>query len=210
MVVGVVGDVRHEDLSEQGRMGIYLPLAQENAAAVTLVAKTDGDPLDQAEVIRSRIWQVGPGIVILGVASMDQVLSLSIWSARIFSAMLGSFAFIALTLAVVGIYGVVAFSVARRSSEIGVRIAMGARRFDILRLVLGHTGQTLLIGIGLGFLGALAASRVIASIVYEVEALDPAVYATVSLALLLAGLIAGYLPARRAIGLDPADSLRCE
>ncbi len=209
-VVGVVSDVRHEDLSEQGRMGIYLPLAQENTVAMTMVAKTDGDPLDLAELTRSRIWQVGPGIVVLGVVSMDQVLSLSIWSARIFSAMLGSFAFIALTLAVVGIYGVVAFAVARRSSEIGVRIAMGARKFDIFRLVLGRAGQTLLIGLGLGLLGALAASWVVASIVYEVEALDPAVYATVALALLVAGLIAGFLPARRAIRLDPADTLRCE
>jgi ABC-type antimicrobial peptide transport system permease subunit len=87
---------------------------------------------------------------------------------------------------------------------------MGARKFDIFRLVLARAGQTLLIGLGLGLLGALAASRVVASIVYEVEALDPAVYATVALALLVAGLIAGFLPARRAIRLDPADTLRCE
>ena len=141
---------------------------------------------------------------------MEQVLSRSIWSARIFSAMLGSFAFIALALAVVGIYGVIAFTVARRASEIGVRIAMGARWFDVMRLVLGHTGRTLLIGLGLGLLGALAASRVVASLVYEVESLDPAAYVTASLTLLLAGLLAGYMPARRAVRLDPANALRSD
>ena len=209
-VVGVVGDVRHEDLAEQGRMGVYLPFAQENPAAMTVVAKTNSDPLDLAEATRTRVWDVGPGIVILGVGSMDQVLARSIWSPRIFSAMLGSFAFIALALAVVGIYGVVAFTVARRAGEIGVRIAMGARWIDVMRLVLGHTGRTLLLGLGLGLLGALAASRVIASIVYEVESLDPAAYVTASVTLLLAGMLAGYMPARRAINLDPANALRCE
>jgi putative ABC transport system permease protein len=209
-VVGVVGDVRHEDLAEQGRMGVYLPFAQEHPAAMTVVAKTNGDPLDLAEVTRTRVWQVGSGIVVLGVTSMERVLSRSIWSARIFSGMLGSFAFIALALAVVGIYGVVAFTVARRASEIGVRIAMGARWSDVLRLALGNTGRTLLIGLGLGLLGALAASKVVASLVYEVEALDPAAYVTASLTLLLAGLLAGYVPARRAIRQDPADALRCE
>ena len=209
-VVGVVGDVRQEDLTEQGSMGIYLPFAQRNSASMAVVIRTDGDPLEHVEVARSRIWQVGSGIMVFNASSMDQVLARSIWSARIFSGMLSSFAFVALALAAIGIYGVVAFSVARRTNEIGVRMAMGATRFDVLRLVLSQTSRTLVLGLALGLGGSVLLSRVLTSILYDVNPHDPAVFSCVAILLLTVGLVAAYLPARRAIRLDPAVTLRYE
>ena len=209
-VVGVVGDVRHMSLAQEPDAEIFLPFAQNPQPAMKLVMRTASDPLRSASALRQAVMEVDRDQPVSRVASMEQNLSNSVATKRFATTLLGIFATVALVLAIVGIYGVISFSVTRRQQEIGVRMALGARGGDVLRMVVGQGILLALIGVAIGLAAAFPLTRVIGSLLYGVRATDPAVYAGVALLLVAVAALASYLPARRAARMDPVVALRYE
>lgn len=210
-VVGVVGNIKHTGLSAAAQGELYFPYLQFLGTPNTvLVVRTHSDPLDAIAAIRSRIRDVQPDQPISDIRTMDQVLADSIAQPRFYTWLLGIFAGLALILASAGVYGVMSYSVSQRQHEIGIRMALGAQGSDILRQFMVHGARYVLIGLGIGLAGALAATRLLSSLLYEVKRTDPDTYALVSLLLLISALGAIYIPARRATRVDPLTSLRYE
>ena len=178
---------------------MYVPYAQDsNWNGLSLVIRTTGDPLALAAAVRSEIRSLDKGIPVYNVKTMDDVLALSVGPRRTPMLLLSAFAGVALLLAMIGIYGVTAYQVTQRTQEIGIRMALGAQMRDVVKLVL-QGGMTLaLVGIGLGVMGALVLTRLIRSLLFGVQATDPATFVLVSLALFATAAIACYLPARKA------------
>jgi len=218
-VVGVVGEVKQEEWAEEGRNEIYIPYLQARAYLIgpqphqqylTLVVRTDSDPTSLAASIRREVWAIEPNAPISSVATMGEVISNEVWQPRLSMSLLGGFAVVALMLAAIGIYGVMSYSVTRRTQEIGVRMALGADSSDILKLVV-RQGMTLAIaGLGIGLAASLALSRLLAGLLYQISPTDPATFAVVAMALALVAFISCYLPARRAAKVDPQVALRYE
>jgi len=216
-VVGVVADVRHRGLDASARPELYRPHAQfrfgsrdtsPNVAALTWAIRTSSDPLAATSAARAAIRAVDPTLGISDVETMEQVLADSTSDRRLNMLLFTLLGGLALALAAVGVYGVVAYSATQRTHEIGVRMAMGARPVDVLRLLLGEGGRLAAIGIAIGSTAALIASRLIRGLLFNVSATDPATFAVVPLALLAVALLASYLPARRAMRVDPMIVLR--
>jgi putative ABC transport system permease protein len=209
-IVGVVGDVRHAGLEAPPDPEMYVPFAQSPRARMSFVARTEADPLAAAPALRAALRQLDARQPVYNVRPMEQLLSQSVARRRFNLALLALFASVALALAAVGIYGVMAYTVEQRRHEIGIRLALGAQARDVFRLVVGQGMGLALAGIGLGLVAALAATRLMSSLLYGVSAADPLTYA--GIALLLAGVAfaACYLPARRASRVDPMDALRQE
>ena len=160
--------------------------------------------------IRRGIEAANSAITAGQVQSMDELISSSVAQPRFQTILVASFAGIGLTLAVIGIYGIVSYSVAQRTHEIGVRMAIGAQRFHVLHMVLGEGSRLVVLGIGLGILGALAAGRVLMSMLFEIKTTDPGTFIVVSILLAAVALLASYIPARRATKVDPIVALRYE
>jgi putative ABC transport system permease protein len=177
---------------------------------MAILVRTSNDPLAAVPAIRSELKQMDGELPMAGIASMDQLLSDSISRSRFTMLLLAVFAAIALILASVGIYGVIAYSVAQRSQEFGIRMALGANSRNVLRLVLRHGAFLTSLGIGLGILLSLAVTRFIATLLYGTSATDPLTFAAVALLLALVALAACYIPARRATRVDPIIALRYE
>jgi len=177
---------------------------------MTLVVRTTGPPQSVATAMREQIRTLDANLPVADVKTLRDQLDLSLFPSRVAAWTLGGFGVLALLLAAIGIYGVVSYSVAQRTREIGVRMAMGAREKDLLRLVLGEGLFVIAVGLALGLLLAAAATRVIASLLYGVEATDPLTFATVPLLLGFVALVASYIPARRATKVDPLVALRYE
>jgi ABC-type antimicrobial peptide transport system permease subunit len=156
------------------------------------------------------VRQIDSREVIYAVQTMDEVVSNSFAARRLSMILLGVFASLALVLACVGIYGVISYLVGQRTHEIGVRIALGAQRSDVLRLVLGHGARMAFLGVGIGVISALALTRLMARLLFGVTATDPLTFASVAILLTLVSLAACYIPARRAMRVDPIVALRCE
>ncbi|HEX8187723.1 MAG TPA: ABC transporter permease [Pyrinomonadaceae bacterium] len=209
-VVGVVSDVRRGGLDKEPYPQLYAPVAQLPTRGVTLVARTSGDPLAVVPAVRRELAALDRDLPLYNVRTMEQVLSDSISRRRFQMLLLAAFAGVGLLLAAVGIYGVISYSVAQRRHELGVRMALGARAADILKLVVGQGLGLTLAGVGLGLLGAFALTRVMSSLLYGVSATDPLTFACVSLALLGVALLACLVPARRATKVDPMIALRYE
>jgi putative ABC transport system permease protein len=213
-VVGVVGDVRQQSLSMEMQPGVYTPLSQARqlflARNMNFVIRAYGDPMSMAASAQREIQQVDPDLPMISIRTMDQVVSSSISGERFNALLLGIFAALALVLAAVGIYGVMAFSVAQRTHEIGIRMALGAQVRDVLRLVIKQGMILVLIGVGVGLIAALALTRMMKSLLFEVSATDPTTLVVVTVALIVVALLACWIPARRATRVDPTTALRFE
>jgi putative ABC transport system permease protein len=192
---------------------MYSPIAQFAEPAGILrdwVVRTDDDPQAIAANIRGAVWDVDKDLPVTRIRTMEEVRSLSVMSPRLNLLLFGLFAALALVLATIGIYGVTAYSVAQRTREIGIRIALGARANDVLRLVVGQGARLALIGVVLGMVGAFALTRLMASMIYGVSAADPLTFFAVAFLLVFVALTACYIPARRAMRVDPLVALRYE
>jgi putative ABC transport system permease protein len=209
-IVGVVGGVHDTGFDQQPRPTIYFPYLQTGDQTMSLVVRTDSEPGAIVPAIRNAIRAVDRDQPIFNVKTMDEIISGVVSAQRLAFILLGIFAFLALTLAAVGIYGVTSYSVSQRTHEIGIRMALGARESDVFRLVVGH-GLTLgLVGVGLGVAGALVLTRFLASLLYGIRPTDPLTYLVVSLVLTAVAALASYIPARRATKVDPMEALRYE
>jgi putative ABC transport system permease protein len=188
---------------------MYLSYVQEPRIFMTLVVRTSGDPSSLAAAVREQVRAIDKDQP-MTVTTMERVLSTSVGRQRFNALLLGIFGSVALILAVVGVFGVINYSVAERTHEFGIRIALGAQTGDVLKLVLKQGIVLIVIGVAVGLAGALALTRVLATLLYEVSATDPATFAGISLLLIAVALLANYIPARRATKVDPVVALRCE
>src|SRR5579875_1914768 len=209
-VVGVVGNIHHEGLSQETEAEFYVPYLQSPSDSMQLAIRTAVDPDSIVSAVRAQVRDVDPDQPLYHVTTLGQTLSESLAPRRFNMLLLGIFAGIALALATVVIYGVMAFSVTQRTHEIGIRMALGAQKSDILRLVVGQGMILALIGVGIGIAGALALTRFIASMLYGVKPTDLLTFIGVSLVLIIVALLACYIPARRAAKVDPMTALRYE
>ncbi|MCM3901968.1 MAG: ABC transporter permease [Pyrinomonadaceae bacterium] len=208
-VVGVVGDVRHNGLNTPPNPEIYLSQLQEPQSSMAVMMRTEGNPLQLSAAVREEVKAVDKDQP-LTITTMDQIFSDSVAGQRFNALLLGVFAALALILAMIGVFGVINYSVAQRTHEIGIRIALGAQRRDVFRLVVGQGLVLALVGIGLGSVGAFALTRLIAGLLYGVSPTDATTFAVVSLLVTAVALLASYIPARRATKVDPLVALRYE
>jgi putative ABC transport system permease protein len=211
-IVGIAGDVRHRGLDEEAGMEVYLPVQRWASAAVTMtfVVRAAVTPSTLLAPLREQIRALDPTLPVFGVNTMEQIVADSVSGQRFNLMLLGCFAALALALAVVGIYGVMAYSITERTREVGIRMALGARGTDVLGMLLSQGMRQVLLGLGLGLAGALAISRVMASLLYGVSATDASVFGGAVVVLAAVALLAVWLPARRATKIDPMVALRYE
>lgn len=209
-VVGVLQDVKQAGLNAPHTMQIYLPHAQYSTQYLTLVVRTGSDPLSVVGEIRQEVSRLDPELPVSNVASMDQVINESVVSQRFSAVLLGSLAGLGLLLATVGVYGVLSYSVSQKTREIGIRMALGAARRDVLALVVGNGLKLLLIGVVAGTAAALLVTRLMSNLLFGISASDPLTFAGVAVFLSAVALLACYIPARRAAKVDPIVALRYE
>jgi predicted permease len=210
VVVGVVGDVRDHGLAEEHPPEVYLAHAQLPTLNMSLVVRTVGDPLALVPTARTLVRELDANVPLMRVQTLDEVVSRSISGPRFQSILLGAFAATALGLSALGVFGVLSYAVTQRSREIGVRLALGARPGDVLRMVLREAALLAGLGLALGAAGALALGRAMAGLLFGLTPTDPASVASATALLALAALAAGALPALRAARLDPLIALRAE
>jgi predicted permease len=207
-IVGIVADVRQAGLANDAGMGVYRPRAQTPPMSAMFAVRTEGDPLKFVNAIRSQVAAIDLHQTITAVKTMEEIVAASEGQRRSIMILLGLFAGAGLLLALVGMYGLIAYSVAQRTKEMGIRRALGAQQADVLRLVLGQGLRLTLAGAGLGIAGALALTRVLKGLLFGVSATDPSTFAGITLLLVLVALAASYIPAHRATLIDPAAALR--
>ena len=209
-VVGVVGAVKRDSLNAPALSSLYRPMRQGFPSSMRLVARAELDPASLAASVRSAVSAVDANVPVSDIRTLDELVAASAARPRFTMLLLGVFAGVALLLGAVGIYGVIAFAVARRTREIGVRMALGAESGSVLRMVMREGGTLALIGVVLGLAGAFAVSRLLAGLLYGVTPSDPLVFVTVPVLLTAVALIASLIPAMRAAHVDPLVALRAE
>ncbi len=209
-IVGVVGDIRQTNLGDPPAPGIYVPYTQEIMPWQTLVIRTKNDPMAIAAQIRHEVTALDPEQPLARFATMDELKELSTAPPRFRTFLLVSFASVALLLSAIGIYGVMAYMVSRRTNEIGIRMAMGAEPANILRLIAGESMMLTLLGASLGLVGAYAVTRVMKGLLFGVSSTDPLTFAGVTSLLCAVALLATFIPARRASRVDPLVAIRHE
>jgi predicted permease len=209
-IVGVVGDLKYSGLDARPEPAYYTPLAQDTWRAVYLVVRATMNPTNLTPAIREQIWALDKDMPIANVATMERLLADSVAQPRFRTLLLGIFAALALVLASVGTYGVISYSVTRRTREIGIRMALGARAGDVSKLVIRQGMILALIGVSFGLAGSVALTRLMESLLFEVSTTDQSIFAGVSGLLIAVALLACWIPARRASRVDPMAALRCE
>jgi putative ABC transport system permease protein len=211
-VIGIVSDFSHV----QGQSGpdvepaAYVPYAFEPASNAGLVVRVNGAPATVTAAIREQIRRADPGIAIFQIESMEERRQRSFWQYRAIGVMFAVFAAVALVLASIGVYGVLSYSVSQRTAEIGVRVALGAARGDVLRLIMGQGMTLAALGMGLGVAGALVATPVLRSLLYNITPSDPLTFVGVVAFLAAIAALASYIPARRAMAVDALAAIRSE
>jgi putative ABC transport system permease protein len=209
-IVGVVGDVRHYGLAEEAPIEIYRPFYQASWPFFTVVARASLAPAQLANTLTQAIASVDKDQPIQSVRMMEELASNSVALRRASMVLLAIFATVAVLLAALGIYSVMSYTVVQRTQEIGVRMALGARKQDVLRLVTREAVLLAITGIVLGLLGSFAVTRFLGTLLYSVQPTDPVTFVAVSILLTLVALLASYIPARRAAHVDPVVALRYE
>ena len=207
-IVGVVHDSKYRTLGENPRPSVYVPLAQNHETGMTLHVRAAGNPLSIAGSVRHEVQALDPNLAVTNIQPLSDVVTASLFAARMGAVLLAIFGFLALILAAIGLYGVMSYAVSRRTREIGIRMALGAGKGNVLRLVL-KDGLTLVgAGVTSGVIVAAAATRLLTSFLYSVSPLDAATFASIPVVLALVALLASYFPARRAAKVDPIIALR--
>jgi len=209
-IVGVVTDSKLVTLGEDSRPCVYLPLLQNYSTPVTLYVRTLGDPGEVLGRVRREMQALEPNLPLGNVSTMPEIIDQALWAPRITAVLLTIFGLLGLVLAAIGMYGLLVYSVNQRSREIGIRMALGAQRRDILRMVVGEGMLLVIIGIALGLVASLVATRFIVNLLFGVSATDPIVFSVVALLLGLVALFACYIPARKATKVDSLLALRYE
>ena len=190
-------------------MQMYMAHEQVGSfAANAVVVRTQVDPLSLGTAVRKVVWEIDKDQPVSDIRSMEEIVSRAVARQRFSMMLLGIFAMLALVLAAVGIYGVMSYSVAQRTQEIGIRMALGAQRSDVLKMAVGQGLRLVLIGIVIGLAVAFGLTRVMASLLFGVSATDPATFVTISLVLVSVAVLASYIPALRAARIDPMVALR--
>jgi putative ABC transport system permease protein len=209
-IVGVIRDVRRQGLDRPIRIESYLPHQQLTARSMEIVVRTIGDPLTLAGAVREAVWSLDRDLPIGAIQTMEHILARTTSQRQLNMLLLGLFASVALILSAVGIYGVMAYSVTQRTHEIGIRMALGAARRDVLKLVVGQAAGLTFVGVAIGLVAAFALTRFMSSLLFGVSATDPVTFALISMLLIAVALLASYVPARRAMKVDPMIALRYE
>jgi putative ABC transport system permease protein len=209
-IIGVVGSIKQTTLDAEVRPAMYMPHLQSPNSGLTVLVRTVGEPLALAAAVREQVRVLDKDVPVTNVRTMDQVFGASVAQPRFSMLVVALFAVLALVLSTVGIYGVMAYSVSRRGHEIGVRMALGARSGQVLKLVLKEGMTLVALGIAIGLFGAFALTRLLATLLFGVSAKDPVMFISVATLLAAVAFIACYIPARRATKVDPLVALRYE
>jgi predicted permease len=207
-IIGVVGDTREDAVEQSAPPEVYLPAVQTPIESITMVARTSIDPAAVTHALRDVVKQLDPSLPVYGVQTMSERIAVSVSRQRFYALLLGLFAAIALALAAVGLYGVIAYAVGQRTHELGVRVALGATGERITRMVIGEGLAMTAVGAAVGVVASIAGSRVLASLLFNVKAADPITFGSVVVVLALVAAVASWLPARRAARVDPLIAMR--
>jgi putative ABC transport system permease protein len=209
-IVGVVRHVRYRTLESASRVQVYWPEAQNPWPNLSLAVRTGNNPRSLVSAIEQQVQAIDSQEPVYAVRTMDELLARSMAQRRLSMWLLSLFAGLALVLAAVGIYGVISYSVEQRTRELGIRMALGAGRSEVLQMVLGHSLGLILAGVGFGLVGGFSLTRLMSKMLFNVNASDPSTFAIVAGILLVVGLVAGYVPAHRATLINPVGALREE
>ncbi len=209
-VVGVVGDVYQTSLETDPMSEAFVPMTQQRVLSGELAVRTSGNPYDVLPAVKTAVLQVLPDVPLRNVRSMEEIYSRRVAQRRLNMLLLGLFGFLGLVISAVGIYGVMAYIVAQRTREIGVRMALGATRRSVVTMVMRNAGLLVAIGLIIGGIGAWSMSKAADRFLFRLDSNDPRAFAAAIAALIVAALIASAIPARRAASIDPMEALRAD
>src|SRR5581483_1297513 len=209
-IIGVAGDVKQTGLDDHAFFCAYLPFNERATGTMDIVVRTSSSPEGLAQAVRSAVKDLDSSLPIIGLRSMDEIVSRSMWQQRLYSRLFALFGIVALVLAAVGIYGVMSYTVSQRTHEIGIRMALGAQAFDVLKSVLREGLLQIIIGLVIGLAASLALTRLMETVLFEVKTTDVATFTVVSALLALIALAACFIPARKASKVEPLVAMRTD